>query len=243
MFGVVPPDRTLRSVLPRSMATARAFFPASASRGACSTRTKKEKRAKRRRSALEVSKTVQGRAGEDQELEGGSGRRGHSRREVQWAAATWLFGVMGAAQGAWGRPTPASTNDGAGRVARGPKEEVEGTTGEAGPPLYDAKSVPTRSSIAWKAAGAVGAMLATTFLLEQRLPAIQRAKRISQKTENLPSEEEEAWEDAPVDAPSAEVGDAVNGGEDEQEIDGDESQSWQAVQEGLQEARNRSQKE
>eukprot|EP00236_Picocystis_salinarum_P003413 CAMPEP_0183827184 /NCGR_PEP_ID=MMETSP0807_2-20130328/2107_1 /TAXON_ID=88271 /ORGANISM="Picocystis salinarum, Strain CCMP1897" /LENGTH=225 /DNA_ID=CAMNT_0026072337 /DNA_START=9 /DNA_END=686 /DNA_ORIENTATION=- len=225
------------------MATARAFPLASASRGACSTRRKKEKLAKRCRSALEASKTAQGRAGKDQELERGTGRRDPSRREVQWAAATWLVGVLGAAQGAWGRPTPASANEGAGRVAQEPKEEVEGTTGESGPPLYDAKSVPTRSSIAWKAAGAVGAMLATTLLLEQRLPAIQRAKRISQKVESMPSEDEEAWEDAPTDVPSAETGDAISRGEEEQGIDEDETQSWQAVQEGLQEARNRSQKE
>ena len=230
-------------MLRRSMATARAFSPASASRGACWTRIRKEKLAKRFPSALEASKTVLGRAGKDQELERRTGRKGHSRREVQWAAATWLVGVLGAAQGAWGRPTPASTNDGADRVARGPKDEVEGTTGEAGPPLYDAKSVPTRSSIAWKAAGAVGAMLATTFLLEQRLPAIQRAKRISQKAENLPSEDDEAGEYAPTDVPGAEIGDAASTGEEEHGIGEDETQGWQAVQEGLQEARNRSQKE
>lgn len=243
MFGVVPPDRPLRSMLRRSMATARAFSLASASRGACSTRRRKEKIAKRCRSAFEASKTVHERAGKDQEVERGTGRRDPSRREVQWAAATWLVGVLGAAQGTWGRPTPASTNEGAGRVVRGPGEEMEGTTGESGPPLYDAKSVPTRSSIAWKAAGAVGAMLATTFLLEQRLPAIQRAKRISQKAENMPSEEEEAWDDAPTDVPSAETGDAVSRDEEDQGIDEGETQSWQAVQEGLQEARNRSQKE
>lgn len=86
-------------------------------------------------------------------------------------------------------------------------------------------------------------MLATTFLLEQRLPAIQRAKRISQKAENMPLEEEEAWDDAPTDVPSAETGDAVSRDEEDQGIDEGETQSWQAVQEGLQEARNRSQKE
>jgi len=224
------------------MASARAFSPSQAPRVAFSTWLAKERVLHGRRMALKASKTELGRVGKGHEEGAGPGRRKQGRREVQWAAATWLVGLLGTAGGAWGRPTSASTTEGPGGVARSPKEEEEGTQGEAGPPLYDAKSVPTRSSIAWKAAGAVGAMLATTLVLEQRLPAIQRAKRAAQKMENLPSEEE-AWEDAPTEVTGRAIDDVADEDKEEQKGHEEEQDSWQAVQEGLQEARNRSQQE